>query len=471
VTAPRRGRRLTARTVAAVIGGKLAASASRRIGRGGTALPGLIVERIEPTLLSRIAQDLEHGSILITGTNGKTTTARMLAAAAKATGLRPLHNRSGSNLMRGLTATAVAESQLNGDLREPGGTIGVFEVDEATLPQAVECLRPRAVIFTNLFRDQLDRYGEVDSIAAIWRRSLQSLDPFAYLVLNADDPTVASLAGLWTGPCVRFGIDDVRLGGAGEHAADSRWCSTCGSEFSYTTLYFGHIGLWSCPSCRVQRPELEVSATRVDLGSDGTSRIEMKTPHGSERFSLQLGGLYNVYNALAASAGGLALGLPLSSLTSALSNIDAAFGRQERMSVRGRNVAVYLCKNPVGTNQVLRLLLGEPRELNLLILLNDGIADGRDISWIWDVDYELLVGRTGKVFVSGERADDMALRLKYAGMEHELIVEPDSARAVERALTSVPAGASLCVLPTYTAMLAVREQLAGLSGRGHFWEE
>jgi lipid II isoglutaminyl synthase (glutamine-hydrolysing) len=471
VSSPPRRRSPTVRTAVAVVGGKLLAKASRRFGRGGTALPGLIVERIEPRLLSRVAQDLEHGSILVTGTNGKTTTARMLAAAARDSGLRPLHNRSGSNLMRGLTATAVTEAQLNGGLRDPRGTVGVFEVDEATLPQAAESLRPRAIVFTNLFRDQLDRYGEVDSIAALWRRSLESLDPASKLVLNADDPSVASLAGQWSGQNLRFGIDDAGLGGAGDHAADSRWCTNCGSEFSYTTIYYGHLGLWSCPSCGIQRPGLDIGATRVDLRVDGPSRVEIRTPQGAKEFSLQLGGLYNVYNALAAVAGGIAIDLPPSALSSALGSIDAAFGRQERMVVRGRKVAVYLCKNPAGTNQVLRLLLSEPDGLNLLILLNDGIADGRDVSWIWDVDYELLAGRSGKVFVSGGRSDDMALRLKYAGLEHQLVVETDAAQAVERALTSIPSGSALAILPTYTAMLAVREQLAALSGRAHFWEE
>jgi UDP-N-acetylmuramyl tripeptide synthase len=395
----------------------------------------------------------------------------MLARCAAAAGLRPIHNRSGSNLIRGLTATAVGETQLNGRLRDSEKTIGVFEVDEATLPQAVRQLRPSVVVFTNLFRDQLDRFGEVDSIATIWRYALQLLDPATCLVLNADDPMVASLANDWSGPIVFYGVDDIRMGGTSEHAADSRWCSACGREFLYSTLYFGHIGVWSCPGCGAQRPKPEVVVTSVDPVSGEVSRIALSSPAGDVQISLPLIGLYNAYNAVAAAAGALALQLPVKAVSEALEGFDAAFGRQEQMFVRERNVRLYLCKNPAGTNQVLRLLVSEREELNLLMLLNDGIADGRDVSWIWDVDYELLHGLVAKVFVSGDRCDDMALRLKYAGLEDRLTIVPDAGQSVERALAAVPRNGNLQVLPTYTAMLAVREQLAGLSGRGHFWEE
>jgi len=454
----------------AVAAGKLTALATRRMGRGGTSLPGLVAERIDPQLLRHICRQLGYGSVVVTGTNGKTTTSRMLAAAAAAAGFHVLHNRSGSNLMRGLTTTAVAGAGVGGTLSNANGRLGVFEVDEATLPQAVTALQPRAVIFTNLFRDQLDRYGEVDSIAAIWRRALERLDNSSTIVLNADDPSVASLAEVWSGQVLGFGVDDVSHAAETEHAADSRWCPACGSEYLYTALYFGHIGLWSCPGCNRRRIPPAVSATQVKLEPSGVSRAKFSTPQGRVSLDLPLGGLYNVYNALAAMAGALAAQLPLAAVTTALEGTDAAFGRQERMVVRGRDVHMLLCKNPAGANQILRLLAAESGAQHLLILLNDDVADGRDISWIWDVDYESLAGTVDSVVVSGRRADDMALRLKYAGLEHMLVVEPNPRLAVERALTLVPEGCRLFVLPTYTAMLTVREHLAGLAGRSHFWE-
>jgi UDP-N-acetylmuramyl tripeptide synthase len=457
--------------IAALAGGKVAGLVSRRIGHGGTALPGLVAERLDPLLLSHVGGQLGLGAVLVTGTNGKTTTARMIAAAGSAVGLHVLHNRSGSNLIRGLTATAVKEAGWRGTLPAPAHTIGVLEVDEATLPQAVSALHPRAVVFTNLFRDQLDRYGEVDSIAAIWRRGLDLLDPTATVVVNADDPSVASLGEHYSGQVLSFGVDDIRLAGGSEHAADSRWCASCGGEYSYSALYFGHIGLWSCPQCGRQRSRPQISATCVDLHPGEVSRMRAETPMGSINVDLPLDGLYNVCNALAAIAGGIALGLPLQALESALSGFDAAFGRQERMTVRGREVRLLLCKNPAGVNQVLRLIVSEPGPHDLLILLNDGIADGRDISWIWDVDYELLVGHVDRVVVSGQRASDMALRLKYAGLGDSLVVDPDPRVAAERALALVPAGGSLSVLPTYTAMLSVREQFARLAGRSRYWED
>jgi UDP-N-acetylmuramyl tripeptide synthase len=455
----------------ALAGGKLTAAVSRRLGGGGTALPGLLVEQIDPGLLHRIATQLGHGSVVVTGTNGKTTTARMLAAVAQAAGLRVIHNRSGSNLMRGLATTAADAAGVLGEVDRAADSIGVFEVDEATLPLAVAALEPRVVVFTNLFRDQLDRYGEVDSISALWRRGLERLPGSATVVLNADDPSVAALGEAWTGRRLIYGVDDRRHAVEAEHAADSRWCPACGAEYQYEALYFGHVGLWHCPGCGRRRPQPDVRGLEVELDPNRPSRVRLSMPAGSLDLSLPLAGLYNVYNALAAAAGALACEMPVHAVVTAIEHAKAAFGRQERMRLRGREVRLLLCKNPAGANQVLRLIAAEPGEKYLLLVLNDGIADGHDISWIWDVDFELLSGRVERAVISGRRADDMALRLKYAGLADALAVERDVGLAVERAIATTPEGATLSVLPTYTAMLEVRELLAHLAGRAHFWEE
>jgi lipid II isoglutaminyl synthase (glutamine-hydrolysing) len=466
-----RGSGTSARTLVAITSAKTAAAVSRRLGRGGTSLPGLVAERLDPGICSKIAPQFGHGCILVTGTNGKTTTSRMLAEAARVSGLRVVHNRSGSNLMRGVTATLVEAAGMDGRINRASESIGVFEIDEATLPAAVRALGPRAVVFTNLFRDQLDRYGEVDSISALWNRSLGDLKPDAVLLLNADDPSVAGLADAWNGKSLAYGIDDPRQAAEVEHAADSRWCNACGAEYVYSALYFGHLGVWGCPGCGRSRPEPAVRARCVEFDGSSGTRFRLETPSGNAEIKLALDGLYNVYNALAACAGGIACELPLADISTALESFGAVFGRQEEMVVRGRRVQILLCKNPAGTNQILRLIASRPAGQHLLILLNDGIADGRDVSWIWDVDYETLGGQAQAIVVSGSRAADMALRLKYAGTGAQLIVEADERKAIDAAVAMTPVGECLTVLPTYTAMLAVRERLATLAGRSRFWED
>jgi UDP-N-acetylmuramyl tripeptide synthase len=373
--------------------------------------------------------------------------------------------------MRGIATALMDEADIRGRLRDGPQRLGVFEVDEATLPQAVEALRPRVLLFTNLFRDQLDRYGEVDSVAARWRRTLESADPSTAVLLNADDPSVAALADVAPGEVVCYGLDDPSAGlSCAEHAADARWCPSCGSDYRYPVLFYGHVGHWFCPGCGRSRPAPQVRATAVTM-EDGRTLIGVETPVGQLSLSLALSGLYNAYNALAAAAAGLALGVGLEAIREGVSSATAAFGRQESFEVDGRRVLVLLGKNPAGLNQVLRTIAGADTEKHLLFFLNDDIADGRDVSWIWDADFELLAGQPGTWVLSGTRAEDLALRLKYAGLERPAAVEPDVAAALARALRETPPGGLLYVVPTYTAMLRVRELLARRGRRAHYWEE
>lgn len=458
------------RRSAALVAGQTAGFASRALRRGGgTALPGLVAEAIFPDLVAELACQLGGGSLVVTGTNGKTTTARMLAAVASTAGLRPLPNSSGSNLMRGIATALMAEADVRGRLRGEA-RLGVFEVDEATLPQAADALRPRVLVFTNLFRDQLDRYGEVDSVAACWRRTLETGAPSMTVVLNADDPSVAALADVAPGEVVFYGLDDSSAGiASAEDAADARWCPSCGSEYRYSSLFLGHVGHWLCPGCGRARPAPQVRAIAV-TAEDGRTVLGMETPAGRLSLSLALSGLYNVYNATAAAAAGVALGLGSEHIGKGLSSATAAFGRQESFEVDGRRVMVLLGKNPAGLNQVLRTIAAGRAEKHLLVLLNDDIADGRDVSWIWDVDFEFLVRQPATWVVSGTRAEDLALRLKYAGLERPAAVEPDAGDALARALRETPVGGLLHVVPTYTAMLRVRELLARRGRRAHYWE-
>jgi UDP-N-acetylmuramyl tripeptide synthase len=461
-----------ARSLAAVWAAKGAAFGSRTLGRGGgTALSGLVGLRMQPDLIRELAGQLEQGSILITGTNGKTTTSRLIARSVAISGLSPLANSSGSNLVRGIASTLALAADRSGKIADGRHCLGVFEADEAVLPHLVPLMKPRVLAFLNLFRDQLDRFGEVDAVAEIWRRLLVDTPQDVALVLNADDPTVASL-GEGRENAVYFGVDDLTLDrGEVDHASDARSC-LCGADLIYDAAFFGHVGHWHCDACGRRRPTPDVVAGGVDLQDGRGAVFDLEAGGGSTRLKMPLGGLYNVYNALAAVAATLALKLPQEAALAAIGDTAAAFGRQESFWVHERNAEIYLGKNPAGVNQVISTLLLDPRRKTLLIALNDNIADGRDISWVWDADFEHLAGFFDHVVVSGTRAEEMALRLKYAEWdESTLRIEPDLGEALQRAIDVTPRAETLTVLPTYTAMLTLRDLLAKRAGKAAFWRE
>ena len=454
----------------ALLAGRAAGGAARTLGRGGgTALPGLVAGAIAPDLLESVLAQLGHGVLTVTGTNGKTTTTHLLAAIARASGLRALTNRSGSNLERGLVSACIDATDGRGMLTQPTERVGLLEVDEAAWPVLLPRLRPGAAVFLNLFRDQLDRYGEVDSVAEGWRRALAAYAQPLTLVLNADDPAVAQLAEAARGPVIAFGVDDdaVALPGA-EHATDARFCG-CGAAFAYEAIYMGHVGRWRCPGCGRARPPLDVCARHVELGAEQT-RFELHAQGRVLHVQHALAGLYSVYDALAAAAGALALGLPLEAVGRALDEAGPAFGRQERFTLAHCRARLLLAKNPTGLNEVVRTLAATAEPVTLLLMLNDGIQDGRDVSWIYDADLERLRGRVRTLVVGGTRAHDMALRCVLAGVEPAAVVEA-SAAALDEALARTPAGGRLDIVATYTAMLDVRAELAKRARSGAYWEE
>jgi UDP-N-acetylmuramyl tripeptide synthase len=324
------------RHIAAIAAAKAAAALSRRLKvGGGTALPGLVAQRIDADIVPQMAGRLGQGSVIVTGTNGKTTTARLLRGIVRAGGLRAVANHAGSNLMRGIAAALAESAGLDGRFPAAGRRIGVFEVDEATVPEAARALAPRLVLFTNLFRDQLDRYGEVEHVAAVWRDVMGALGDSATVVLNADDPSLASLAQAAAGRVVLYGVEDTSRGvDRLEHAADARWCSACGGELAYTTVFYGHLGHWRCPGCRAARPPARVVATRIEQEAEGTC-LTIATPGGEVTARLPLAGLYNAYNALAAVAAAWALDIAPDAAERGLGSFTAAFGRQERLTVGG----------------------------------------------------------------------------------------------------------------------------------------
>ncbi len=441
---------------------RAAGALSRVSGRGGgTTLPGKLLAAVDPGAIAALARRLPMGTALISATNGKTTTAAM-AASILAPRLRLAHNSSGANLVSGVTSTLLAAR---------GAELGLFEVDEAALPELARRLQPRVVCLGNLFRDQLDRYGELEIVAERWRGAVGELPADARLVVNADDPQVGDLAHDRPGS-ITFGIDDPSYARpALQHAADSKYCLRCGHPYDYGAAYVGHLGDYRCPQCDHTRPPLQIAARSIELrGLDGAS-FELVTPGGSARVQLALPGLYNVYNALAAASLALALKVPLAEIVAGLERAAAAFGRFERIEIDGKRLLMLLIKNPAGANEAVRTLLEGGTPPVVLVALNDAIADGRDVSWIWDVDFEPLLAGVETLVASGDRAAELALRGKYGGLaEGAIEVVPDLGAALDRGLELTPAGGELVALPTYTAMLALRKIVAGRGYVRPYWE-
>jgi len=451
------GVRLELETLAA----RAVGTVSRAAGRGGgTTLPGKLLWKADPGAVDALATRLSSGVALVSATNGKTTTTAM-AARILGHDHRLAWNRAGANLLSGIASALVAGRRAD---------LGLFEVDEGALPEAIARTRPRAVSLANLFRDQLDRYGELELIAERWRDAVETLPAAATLVVNADDPVVADLAD-GRERALRFGVDDPRHARpALQHAADSKYCVRCGAPYEYAAAYVGHLGDYRCPACGHSRPPLDVAAREIDLNGLTGSRFRLVSQHGDLELELSLPGLYNVYNATAAASLAFALGATPTAVREGLAAFSAAFGRFERIPAGTKTIVVLLIKNPAAANEALRVLeTGVPPVL--VVALNDRIADGQDVSWIWDVDFEPLLPHVGQVVASGDRAAELGVRLVYGGLpEERLEVVPELERALDRGLELVEAGTDLVVLPTYTAMLALRGILTKRGAVRPYWD-
>ena len=451
------GVRLAAETAVARTAGALSRAAGRG---GGTTIPGKVLWKLDPGSVDALAARLPQGVVVFSATNGKTTTTAM---AAEILGdVRKLAwNRAGANLMSGIASALVAGGRAD---------LGLFEVDEGALPEALARTNPRVLALGNLFRDQLDRYGELELVAERWRDAVAGLPSGTTLVVNADDAVVADLAD-GRAEAVRFGLDDPRQARPRlQHAADSKYCLRCGALYEFAAAYVGHLGDYRCPQCGHRRPELDVAAREIELRGLLASRFRLATPVGNAEIELALPGLYNVYNATAAAALSMAVGASLEDVRSGLARFGAAFGRFERIASGGKSIVLLLVKNPAGANEVVRTLeTGVPPVL--VVALNDAIADGQDVSWIWDVDFEPLLEHVGHVIATGERAAELGLRMTYGGLPPErLEVIPSLESALDRGLGLVEAGTELVVLPTYTAMLSLRSILAGRGAVRPYWE-
>jgi lipid II isoglutaminyl synthase (glutamine-hydrolysing) len=429
---------------------------------GGTTIPGKVLTFLTPSAVEQLASRLPAGAALVSATNGKTTTTAMVAEILEGR-VRLAHNSSGANLMSGVASTLLSAQAAE---------LGLFEVDEAALPEVARRVRPRAVCLGNLFRDQLDRYGELELVADRWRRAVSELSEETSVVVNGDDPQLGDLAGSRPSSIV-FGLDDRRQAAPElQHAADSKWCLRCGTPYEYAAAYIGHLGDYRCPACGHARPALDLAARAVELHGLEAVSFDLVDDEGPLRVRLNLPGLYNVYNALAAAALARTLGASREDVRAGLGRFTAAFGRFERLRIGDRTMLMLLVKNPAGANEVVRTLVAGGAPPHAVIALNDGIADGRDVSWIWDVDFEPLLEHLERVVATGDRAAELALRFKYAGFTEQAIeVVPDLGRALDRGLELTPVAGELFVIPTYTAMLGLRRIVTERGFARPYWEQ
>lgn len=445
----------------AIFAAKTAGKINKITGSGGTALPGLVAKKLSGNILGDLTRkNFPKGIILVTGTNGKTTTSRFVASILQESGTTYLHNRAGSNLERGLIATVVEKTNLQGKI---DAQMAVFEVDEAYVPMVAKQINPDYVVVTNLFRDQLDRYGELDSIAQSFKKTFAELKN-THFILNADDPLVASI-GLEIEDKTKlhyFGVEGYngqKL--EHDHTADSIFSPISGQPLQYSQQYFSHLGVYQSKNGDFKRPKPEYQAKNIiESASSGVS-FDVNTT--TKAISLPLKGLYSVYNALAAYAVGEVIGIGSQQIKKALESSAAAFGRAEEISYNDKKWLLLLIKNPTGFNQIIQTYLLESQKDTLWIIINDNFADGRDVSWLWDAAIEDISAYQGKVMVSGTRAYDMALRLKYAGLEG-FEVEPDIEKALGSLDVSTGKRQRILVLPTYTAMRQLRAELVKEAG-------
>jgi len=421
----------------------------------GTNLPGRIARRIAPDILSHLINQSKKEIIVVTGTNGKTTTSGFVAGILRQDGRKTAHNKRGANMLSGLTAAMIQESSLNGYLNADHC---LLEIDEAFFVKAVDEFNPEYLIVTNLFRDQLDRYGELDTTAKKIKQAIAktiSIKPLT-LVLNADDPNVAALGDNFELKKVYYGFNEVEFvnqEGKITAPAEVAACS-CGEKYNYSKIFYGHLGHYYC-NCGKSRQQPEIIASVKVEPESSILNISSKN-QGEFKVKINMPGLYNAYNALAAISLSLELGISKEIIIVGLENYSTVFGRAELTYLKGMPTMIQLIKNPIGATEVLRTVKDDPKS-RMLIIINDNYADGRDVSWLWDANFELLSGYKKLVVTSGVRASDMAVRLKYAGISKENIKPIENIKnAIDYSLKQLEEGEKLYIMPTYTALLEMQ---------------
>ena len=484
-TSPAAARRIASRTpgppsaqarlALALAAGKAAGAASKVLRRGGgTSFPGRVARWVDPAVLQKMAAASDLRSVVVTGSNGKTTTCRILAALAEAGGLDVVQNRSGSNLLQGVISAALLGADLRGHL---DAELLLLEVDELVLAKVIPDLRPDTFLVTNIFRDQLDRFGELYSMARDIESVIEELPSTSTVVLNGDDPLVASFAPTARAKRLYFGIRDDRSGTQlPEHAADTIRCVQCQHPLRYRSVHVSHLGDYECPECGNARPGLDVAVTSIQPSQRTGSEITVETPAGTFALHVPLAGMHNIYNATAALACATTLPLPEplepADARRAVDGVRPAFGRLEEIRAGDRRVMLAFVKNPTSYNTTMREVLRQPGRKHVLAAHSNTVVDGEDFAWLWDVDLEKLVPQMASLTVSGTRAEEVALRFKYAGVDPATIqVIPDRATALDMALAGTPSTEPLCVFAGYTPMRELRNVMQHRGWVPPFWKE
>jgi UDP-N-acetylmuramyl tripeptide synthase len=417
--------------------GKVISKISKTLNLGhGSTWPGHIALKLNSNFVDQILKKSQTKTILVTGTNGKTTTAKLLQTILEQANQKVFLNSSGANLLNGIASSIILKSNFTGNLNFD---YAIFEVDENTLPQITEKIEPDFIIALNLFRDQLDRYGEINTIAKNWKNAYQHLNKTEF-ILNADDPQIAYLGNDLDAKTHYFGLNDQKFEyKTQQHASDSILCPKCGTKLTYEAFYFSHLGKWKCNNCQLKRPNPTLESFKY----------------------YPLLGTYAIYDTLAAVLIAQILDITDEQIEKALKAFKPAFGRQEVANINGKKIQLFLSKNPTSFNESLRTI-NENGTQNLLIVLNDRIPDGTDVSWIWDIDFETLITRNTKLYLAGDRVYDLALRLKYAELDvpNENVFK-NLQDAVNKGLEETKNSEVFYILPTYSAMLETRKILTG----------
>src|SRR5438874_438093 len=462
-----------ARLALAISAGKLAGASGRffRIG-GGTSLPGMIARRIDPNVLKSVVGASRARKIVITGSNGKTTTARMTATIANNNGRHVSHNRTGSNMLQGVTSVAVNFADLFGRL---DSDVLLFEVDEGTIPLAVPEIQPDVVVITNIFRDQLDRYGELYSVAKALNKMLENLPESSTILLNGNDPQVANFGLNAKARRLFFGLETAEVGTpVPEQSADIIRCIRCQEDLQYQVAYLSHLGLYRCPNCGYTLPKLDFAATSIRLAPDGEglTHLKIRTLQGEIELDIPLPGLHNVYNATAAIGAAWAAGFDIIKAPAALATIRPAFGRLEKIQAGDQTIYLAFVKNPTSFNLILRLIAQHPGEKHLMVVASNTVVDGEDFAWLWDVDIEEISQNILDVVCSGGKAEELAMRLKYAEIPTDKISTiREREAALNAALKNAGPGGTLYIMASYTPTHELRRIMQKRGWVKHFWEE
>ncbi len=437
----------------------------RRLGKGGTNVPGRVALKLYPGLLGVLAKDVT--TIIVTGTNGKTTTSRMIEKSLADSGIRYFANKSGANMLPGITAEFAMNSSLGGRNKYD---VALVECDEAAFKMVSKYVNAKCVVVTNVFRDQLDRYGEVTHTLNSILTGIKN-SPNATVCINADDSLSVSMKEQITNKVVFYGVESEIYKNRVHEVSDAPYCIHCKTEYVYDYVTYGHLGGFRCPNCGYCRPQTDVAVEKVIESSADASSIEIRVNGNHYPATINLPGGYNIYNAIATVAAGKVLGLKDQVVVDALNSFECGFGRMEKFSIEKTDIRMILIKNPAGCNQVLNFLSNTSQPSLFVVALNDRYADGTDISWIWDVDFEKLVSIQDKltgIWVTGRRADEMAMRFKYTGLPMEKIrVIKDYEQLIEQMVLQC---SPVYIMPTYTAMLDIREKISKKFGFKEFWE-